>query len=95
MAGNGNRLKGPQLGYYGKGPPALDTLLALQDMHAAAALARGLPPQSSPNTIACKSYDQVSEQKDNEAETFEEIAALWKELMPILHFKKDDVDWDN
>ena len=55
MVGNGNRLKGSQLGYYGKGPPALGTLLALQDMHAAAALARGLPPQASSNTMVCKS----------------------------------------
>jgi hypothetical protein len=36
-----------------------------------------------------------SANKDKEAETFEEIAALWKELMPILHFKENDVDWDN
>ena len=36
-----------------------------------------------------------SANKDKEAETFEEIAALWKELMPILHFKEDDADWDN
>ncbi len=55
MAGDGNRLKGSQLGYYGEGPPSLDTLLALQDMHAAAVLARGLPPQFLPNTIVCKS----------------------------------------
>jgi hypothetical protein len=30
MAGNGKRLNGSQLGYRGKGPPDLDTLLALQ-----------------------------------------------------------------
>jgi hypothetical protein len=95
MAGNGNRLKGSQLGYYGKGPPDLDTLLALQDMHAAAVLACGLPA-----AILAK-YNRLQElmtkpaNKDKETETFEEIAALWKELMPILHFKEDDVDWDN
>jgi hypothetical protein len=36
-----------------------------------------------------------SANKDKEAETFEEIAVLWKELMPILYFKEDDVDWNN
>jgi hypothetical protein len=49
MAGDGNRLKGSQLGYCGKGPP-----VAFQDMHAAA-VAAACPPQSLPNTIVCKS----------------------------------------
>jgi hypothetical protein len=56
MAGNGERLKGSQLGYRGKGPPDLDTILALQDTYAAAVLAGGLPPRSSPKTIACNSF---------------------------------------
>jgi hypothetical protein len=89
MAGNGNRLKGSQLGYRGKGPPDLDTLLALQDRYAAAVLAGGLPPDRLRELLA-KSPDD-----DNKAETFAEAAALSKELMPILHFKVDDVDWDN
>ena len=41
-------LRGPQLGYRGKGPPDLDTLLALQDKYAAAVLAGGLPPAILP-----------------------------------------------
>ena len=52
MAGNGKRLKGSQLGYRGKGPPDLDTLLALQDKYAAAVLQAVCLPQSSPNTNA-------------------------------------------
>jgi hypothetical protein len=95
MAGDGNRLKGSQLGYYGKGPPPLDTLLALQDMHAAAVLARGLPPAILAKYNRLQELMTKSANKDKEAETFEEIAALWKELMPILHFKENDVDWDN
>jgi hypothetical protein len=90
----GNRLQGSQLGYYGKGPPDLDTILALQDKYAAAVLARGLPP-----AVLAK-YKRLQElmikpvDKDKEAETFKEIAALSNELMPILHFKEHDVDWD-
>jgi hypothetical protein len=95
MAGDGNRLKGSQLGYCGKGPPDLDTILALQDRHAAAVLARGLPP------VILAKYNRLQElmakpaDKDKESETFKEIAALSTELMPILHFKEGDVDWDN
>ena len=93
MAGNGNRLKGSQLGYYGKGPPDLDTLLALQDMHAAAVLAR-VPPAVLAKYNRLQELMTKSANKDKEPETFEEIGALSKELMPILHFKEDDVDWD-
>ena len=95
MAANGNRLKGSQLGYYGKGPPDLDTLLALQDTHAAAVLARGLRPAVLTKYNRLLQLMTKSANKDEETETFEEIAALWKELVPILHFREDAVDWDN
>jgi len=95
MAANGTRLKGSQLGYYGKGPPDLDTLLALQDTHAAAVLARGLRPAVLTKYNRLLELMTKSANKDKETETFEEIAALWKELVPILHFKEDAVDWDN
>jgi hypothetical protein len=55
MAGNGERLKGSQLGYRGKGVPDLDTILMLQDKYAAAVLAGGLPrPIVSPKVTALK-----------------------------------------
>jgi hypothetical protein len=95
MAGNRERLKGSQLGYRGKGVPDLDTILMLQDKYAAAVLGGGLPPAilakyNRMQELCAKSADQ-----DKKAATFEEAAALVKELMPILHFNVDDVDWDN
>jgi hypothetical protein len=95
MAANDNRLKGSQFGYYGKGPPDLDTILALQDRHAAAVLAGGLPPAILAKYNRMQDLLAKSSDKDNEAGTFKEIAALSRELMRILHFKEDDVDWDN
>jgi hypothetical protein len=95
MVGNGNRLKGSQLGYRGKGPPDLDTLLALQDRYAAAVLAGGLPPAILAKYNRLRELLANSADDDKKAEAFAEAAALSKELMPILHFKVDDVDWDN
>jgi hypothetical protein len=40
--------------------------------------------------LVAKSADE-----DKKAATFAEAAALTRELMPILHFRVDDVDWDN
>ena len=95
MAGNGKRLKGSQLGYRGKGPPDLDTLLALQDKYAAAVLAGGLPPAILPKYKRLRELLAKSPDDDKKAETFAEAAALSREIMPILHFKEDEVDWDN
>jgi hypothetical protein len=95
MAGNGERLKGSQLGYRGKGPPDLATILALQDKYAAAVLAGGLPPAILAKYDRLKQLLAKSADEDKKAATFEEAAALTRELMPILHFRVDDVDWDN
>ena len=83
-------LRGPQLGYRGKGPPDLDTLLALQDSYAG-----GLPPAILPRYKRLRELLAKSPDDDKKAETFAEAAALSREIMPILHFKEDEVDWDN
>jgi hypothetical protein len=95
MASNGERLKGSQLGYRGKGVPDLDTILALQDTYAAAMLAGGLPPAILAKYNRLQQLMAMSADEDKRAETFAEAAALAREVMPILHFKVDDVDWDN
>jgi hypothetical protein len=95
MAGNGERLKGSQLGYRGKGPPDLDTILALQDKYAAAVLAGGLPPAIHAKYNRLQQLLAKSADEGKEAETFAEAAALAREVMPILHFKVGNVDWDS
>jgi hypothetical protein len=95
MAGNGERLKGSQLGYRGKGVPDLDTIFALQDTYAAAMLAGGLPPAILAKYNRLQQLVAKSTDEDKKAETFAEAAALAREVMPILHFKADDVDWDS
>ena len=87
MAGNGNRLKGSQLGYRGKGAPDLDTLLALQNNYAAAVLAGGLPSAILAKYNRLRELLAKSLDDDKKAETFAEAAALSKEIMPDVAFQ--------
>ena len=91
----GERLKGSQLGYRGKGRPDLEMILALQDRYAAAMLAGGLPTAILVKYNRLQQLLAQSPDEDKKAEAFAEAAALSRELMPHLHFKADDVDWDN
>jgi hypothetical protein len=95
MAGNRKRLRGSQLGCRGKGPPDLDTILVLQDKYAAAVLAGGLPPPILAKYNLVQQLLAKSADEYKKAETFAEAVALVREVMPILHFKVDDVDWNN
>ena len=102
MAGNGERLKGSQLGYRGKGVPDPDTIRELQMTYGAAVEAGGLPPAIRTKLTRMRDLTakvQASSAKNlDQSETtkaFEEAAKLASELAPILHFRVDDVDWDN
>jgi hypothetical protein len=98
MAGNGKRLKGSQLGYSGKGIPDADTLRALHVKYEDVVLESGLPPD------ALAKYNRMQElyaasrrltDQDARDKALTEAAKFARELLPILSFRVDEVDWDN
>jgi hypothetical protein len=101
-SGNGERLKGSQLGYRGKGVPDSETIYKLQERYSAAVEGGGLPPETWSKLKRMRALAAKAERGEKNNLSEEEIVKLWEEvekllleLMPILHFKVDDVDWDN
>ena len=101
MAGNGERLKGSQLGYRGKGVPDAVTIMKLQRRYSAAVEAGGLPAETRAKLIRMRALSAEAQRGERDKIDLNEMvrlrkeaAALAVELAPILHFKVDDVDWD-
>jgi hypothetical protein len=100
-SGNGKRLAGSQLGYYGKGVPDPGTIDALQKEYSTAVEAAGLPPEIHSKlrrmrALAAKAL-RGEEDRLEEAEVakaLEEVVNIASELTPILHFNVEDVDWE-
>ncbi len=98
---SGKRLTGSQLGYHGKGVPDPETIASLQMQYCDALVAQGLPAEirsklERMRMLADKAL-RGEESKLHEAEIarlFDEIATISSELVPILHFQADDVDWE-
>ena len=101
MAGNGERLKGSQLGYRGAGVPDAVTIMKLQKRYSAAVEAGGLPAETRAKLIRMRALSAEAQRGERDKMDLNEIvrlrketAALAVELAPILHLKVDDVDWD-
>lgn len=98
----GKRLMASQLGYHGEGVPNSETIGALQVEYCKTLVADGVPAEirsklNRMQELATKAL-RGDENKLNEAEiskAFDEIVTIWSELIPILHFKVEEVDWDN
>lgn len=100
-SGNGKRLAGSQLGYYGKGVPDSGTIEALQKKYSTSVEAAGLPPEihsklERMRELAAKALRGEGDglEEAEVAEALEEVVNIASELTPILHFKVEDVDWD-
>jgi hypothetical protein len=98
---NGERLKGSQLGYRGKGVPDAETIEKLQHRYSAAVEAGGLSPEIRSKLKRMRALGAKARRGVRNKINPSEIAKVWKEaaglaaeLAPILHFKVDDVDWD-
>jgi hypothetical protein len=90
-------LKGSQLGYHGKGAPDIDTIMRLQEEYCEAILARGNLPPEVPIKLKRMRELHAEVERGKAGSMKARLAAqeLAVELAPILHFKVDDVDWDN
>ena len=100
-SGNGERLKGSQLGYRGKGLPDHETILKLQKRYSAVVEAGELSPEIRSKLKRMRALGAKARRGERNRINPIEIAKVWKEaatlaaeLAPILHFKVDDVDWD-
>jgi len=101
-SGNGKRLTGSQLGYYGKGLPDPETIRTLQEKYSLAVEAQGLPPDirlklERMRALAAKALrgDENNLEEAEIARAFDEVVSIASELAPILHFKVSEVDWDS
>lgn len=91
-----NRLKGSDLGYFGKGVPGPETISELEKSYFQKLMTDGYV---APEVLVKYELMLVLHQKAFEGEKPDEHAMmeaskLANELAPIMHFKVDDVDWD-
>jgi len=87
------RLRGSQLGYYGKGVPDPETLTDLQQTYRDAMVGRGLPPEILHQYIRLLGLEAKARRGNGEAKA--EAEKITKQVAPFLHFDVDDVDWNN
>jgi hypothetical protein len=90
------RLKPAQVGYFGKGIPDEKTMSELQTAHARRILESGnLAPHIVERFQRLQGLHQKAFHRTKpDEQAMLEGMELAKELLPIFHFKVDDVDWE-
>ena len=95
MAGNGERLKESQRATAAKGRQTWTRSWRCRTTTPPPSWRSASAVLAKYNRLQRLLAESAEADEDKKAETFAEAAALAREVMPILHFKVDDVDWDD
>jgi hypothetical protein len=90
------KMKPSEVGYFGKGVPDPETMSALQSAYSASLLANGYvaPEVRDKLKLMQELHAKALSGKEVDEDALRQGMTLATELLPILNFKVDDVDWD-